>query len=61
MWTILGVPIINIPGFAGENGLPIGLSLVSARHDDLYLLHTAKTVGPIWETRGGFVNRLVHN
>lgn len=31
LWTGLHVPAINIPGFAGDNGLPIGLTLVSAR------------------------------
>lgn len=31
MWTALHVPVVNIPGFAGEDGLPIGLSLVAPR------------------------------
>lgn len=31
MWTGLGVPAINIPGFASSNGLPIGLTLIAPR------------------------------
>lgn len=31
MWTGLHVPAINIPGFAGSKGLPIGLTLVAPR------------------------------
>jgi Asp-tRNA(Asn)/Glu-tRNA(Gln) amidotransferase A subunit family amidase len=31
MWTALHVPVVNIPGFASEDGLPIGLSLVAPR------------------------------
>jgi Asp-tRNA(Asn)/Glu-tRNA(Gln) amidotransferase A subunit family amidase len=31
MWTALHVPCVNIPGFASENGMPIGLTLVAPR------------------------------
>ena len=31
MWTILHVPCVNVPGFASENGMPIGLTLVAPR------------------------------
>jgi len=31
MWTILHVPCVNIPGFASESGMPIGLTLVAPR------------------------------
>jgi Asp-tRNA(Asn)/Glu-tRNA(Gln) amidotransferase A subunit family amidase len=31
MWTGLHVPVINIPGFAGSTGMPIGLTLVAPR------------------------------
>ncbi|KAJ5740998.1 hypothetical protein N7493_000870 [Penicillium malachiteum] len=61
MWTMLGVPVINIPGFAGENGLPIGLSLVSSRYNDLYLLQVAEAVGSLWETAGNFRSRLLES
>jgi len=58
MWTILGAPVLNIPGFAGNNGLPIGLSIVGARHTDRKLLHVSKAIGDIWEMEGGFEHRL---
>jgi amidase len=32
LWTALHVPVVNVPGFAGNFGLPIGLSLVGARY-----------------------------
>jgi Asp-tRNA(Asn)/Glu-tRNA(Gln) amidotransferase A subunit family amidase len=31
MWTALHVPVVNIPAFASEEGMPLGLTLVSAR------------------------------
>jgi len=54
MWTILQVPALNIPGFAGENGLPIGLTLVGPRYRDLHVLHVGKAIGEIFEKEGGF-------
>lgn len=32
MWTGLHVPAINVPGFSGAKGLPIGLTLVAPRY-----------------------------
>ncbi|KAL2065160.1 hypothetical protein VTL71DRAFT_4301 [Oculimacula yallundae] len=58
MWTILHVPALNIPGFAGENGLPIGLTLVGARYTDLHVLHAGKTIGEVFEKEGGFVSKI---
>lgn len=31
MWTVLHVPCVNVPGFASENGMPVGLTLVGPR------------------------------
>lgn len=31
IWTALHMPVINIPGFASDIGMPIGLSLVAPR------------------------------
>jgi amidase len=36
LWTGLHAPTINIPGFGGENGLPIGLTMVGARYVYVY-------------------------
>ncbi len=41
LWTLMGVPAITLPVFAGENGLPMGLQLVGWRGDDARLLRTA--------------------
>ena len=43
MWTLLHVPVINLPGFVGPSGMPVGLSLVAARYKDRHLLAMAKT------------------
>lgn len=31
MWTALHVPCVNVPGFSGEGGMPLGLTLVAPR------------------------------
>jgi Asp-tRNA(Asn)/Glu-tRNA(Gln) amidotransferase A subunit family amidase len=58
MWTILQVPALNVPGFGGENGLPIGLTLVGPRYHDLHVLHAGKAIGQVFETEGGFKSKL---
>ena len=37
----LGVPCINLPGFNGSNGLPVGIQLIGAMGDDTALLQVA--------------------
>ncbi|KAK3648710.1 hypothetical protein LTR56_000983 [Elasticomyces elasticus] len=58
MWTALHVPVINVPGFQGEHGMPIGLSLVTPRYHDQALLEVAKAVGEVWEKEGGWASKL---
>ena len=41
LWTLCGMPALNVPLMRGENGLPLGAQLVGARHDDARLLRTA--------------------
>ena len=41
MWTLMGVPSIALPLLEGENGLPIGVQLIGARHGDARLLEIA--------------------
>ncbi|KAF2262229.1 Asp-tRNA Asn/Glu-tRNA Gln amidotransferas-like protein subunit A [Lojkania enalia] len=53
-WTAMHTPVVNIPGFKGENGLPIGLSLVASRYRDQHLLRVSKEVGKIFEEQGGW-------
>lgn len=47
-------PVINIPGFQGGHGLPIGISLVAPRYHDRRLLVVSKRVGEIFEREGGW-------
>ncbi|KAI0383606.1 glutamyl-tRNA amidotransferase subunit A [Hypomontagnella monticulosa] len=49
IWTALHTPVVNIPGFKGENGMPIGLSLVAPRYHDRHLLAVSKAVGAIFQ------------
>ncbi|GAA6001847.1 hypothetical protein JCM10207_002348 [Rhodosporidiobolus poonsookiae] len=58
MWTALQVPVMNIPGFKGPSGCPLGLSLVSGRYRDQHLLHVGEAVAPVWSTRGGWKSAL---
>ncbi|KFA50073.1 hypothetical protein S40293_08597 [Stachybotrys chartarum IBT 40293] len=52
IWTALHTPVVNIPGFIGENGMPIGLSLVAPRYHDRHLLAVSQAVGAIFEAEG---------
>jgi Asp-tRNA(Asn)/Glu-tRNA(Gln) amidotransferase A subunit family amidase len=42
LWTLCGMPALNMPLMRGENGLPLGVQLVGARHGDARLLRTAR-------------------
>lgn len=46
--------MVNIPGFKGENGMPVGVSLVAPRYCDRHLLAVSKKVGDIFEAEGGW-------
>ncbi|ORX34070.1 amidase signature domain-containing protein [Kockovaella imperatae] len=48
MWTVLHVPCVNVPGFAGENGMPVGLTLVGPRFHDERLLTVSRSVAHVW-------------
>jgi Asp-tRNA(Asn)/Glu-tRNA(Gln) amidotransferase A subunit family amidase len=38
IWTLCGLPAINVPVFAGPNGLPFGAQVVARRYNDYLLL-----------------------
>ena len=40
----LRVPCVNLPGFAGPNGLPVGVQLIGAIDEDLRMLSAAKWI-----------------
>ncbi|KAK4499177.1 hypothetical protein PRZ48_009690 [Zasmidium cellare] len=48
VWTALHVPVVNVPGFKGESGMPVGLSLTAPRYKDLALLNVAREVAKVW-------------
>lgn len=63
MWTALHVPCVNVPGFFGPNGLPVGLTLIAprweaapvrvpllteCRYEDERLLSVASQVAKVW-------------
>ncbi|KAI4924753.1 hypothetical protein J4E85_007870 [Alternaria conjuncta] len=54
IWTALHTPVVNVPGFKGENGMPIGVSLVAPRYHDRRLLAVSSKVGEIFEAEGGW-------
>ncbi|WWD19947.1 hypothetical protein CI109_104420 [Kwoniella shandongensis] len=52
MWTVLHLPVVNVPGFIGPNGMPVGLSLVTPRYTEQSLLHTAHAVEKVFAQGG---------
>jgi Asp-tRNA(Asn)/Glu-tRNA(Gln) amidotransferase A subunit family amidase len=42
LWTLCGMPAVNLPLMKGENGLPMGVQLVGPRAGDARLLRTAR-------------------
>lgn len=34
MWTLLQVPVVNVPGLVGPSGMPVGVSVVARRYQD---------------------------
>jgi Asp-tRNA(Asn)/Glu-tRNA(Gln) amidotransferase A subunit family amidase len=41
LWTLMGLPAVNLPLLQGESGMPIGVQLVGAPGDDARLLRAA--------------------
>jgi Asp-tRNA(Asn)/Glu-tRNA(Gln) amidotransferase A subunit family amidase len=44
LWTLCGMPALNLPLMHGANGLPLGAQLVGPRYGDARLLRTARWV-----------------
>ena len=51
MWTLLQVPVVNVPGLVGPSGLPVGLSLVGRRYEDRKVIAIAELVGAMFGQR----------
>ena len=41
LWTLLGMPCINVPGALGEGGYPMGLQLIAPHGSDALLMGVA--------------------
>ena len=41
LWTVLHLPCLTLPGFVGDEGLPVGIQLVGGHRDDARLLAVA--------------------
>jgi amidase len=54
MWTVLHNPVVNVPGFAGPGGMPVGLSLVSPRYTDRQLLTISAQVADLFNAKGSW-------
>ncbi|KAG6317392.1 hypothetical protein E4U22_006287 [Claviceps purpurea] len=50
MWTILHAPAMNVPGFRGRCGLPIGLTVVGSRYSDMDVLRSGEAIGAVLNT-----------
>ncbi len=48
IWSLLQVPCINLPGYVGPGGLPVGLTLTGPRFSDHRLLAVATALGPLF-------------
>ncbi|OBT87369.1 hypothetical protein VE02_04196 [Pseudogymnoascus sp. 03VT05] len=57
MWTVLHAPALNVPGFVGKKGLPVGLTVVGGRCTDLRVLRAGKVIGEVFEAEGGCKDR----
>ena len=44
LWTLTGLPALNLPVLTGEGGMPLGLQLIGERGRDERLLRTAQVV-----------------
>jgi len=50
MWTLLQVPVVNVPGRRGPSGMPVGLSLVGRRYEDRKVIAFAGLAGAVFAT-----------
>ncbi|CAN9180157.1 unnamed protein product [Alternaria alternata] len=57
VWTGAHMPVIQVPAFAGPNGMPVGLSLVAPRYCDQDLLIIAKILSEPLMNEGSWQNR----
>ena len=44
LWTLMGVPCVNIPGYVAEGGLPVGVQVIARFGNDAGALEAARFV-----------------
>jgi Asp-tRNA(Asn)/Glu-tRNA(Gln) amidotransferase A subunit family amidase len=44
LWTLMGVPCVNIPAFVADGGLPVGVQIIARFGDDAAALTAARFV-----------------
>jgi Asp-tRNA(Asn)/Glu-tRNA(Gln) amidotransferase A subunit family amidase len=44
LWTLMGVPCVNVPGYVAEGGLPVGVQVIARYGDDAGALASARFV-----------------
>jgi Asp-tRNA(Asn)/Glu-tRNA(Gln) amidotransferase A subunit family amidase len=44
LWTLMGVPCVNIPAFVADGGLPVGVQVIARFGDDAGALAAARFV-----------------
>jgi Asp-tRNA(Asn)/Glu-tRNA(Gln) amidotransferase A subunit family amidase len=44
LWTLMGVPCVNIPAFVADGGLPVGVQIIAGFGDDAGALMAARFV-----------------
>jgi Asp-tRNA(Asn)/Glu-tRNA(Gln) amidotransferase A subunit family amidase len=44
LWTLMGVPCVNIPAFVADGGLPVGVQVIARFGDDAGALNAARFV-----------------
>ena len=44
LWTLIGVPCVNIPAYVADGGLPVGVQVVGRFGDDAGTLKAARFV-----------------
>jgi len=47
VWTLLGVPALNIPCSQGPNGMPVGVQVIGRIGDDARALAVAEWLQPV--------------
>ncbi len=51
LWTLMGVPCVNVPAFEAEGGLPVGVQVIARFGNDAGALAAARFVEAALERR----------